>query len=418
MNYTEMEAKVREATNNEPWGASSTLMQEIADGTNSYSDFHEIMPMIYKRFTEKSADEWRQIYKALQLLEFLVKHGSERVVDYARSHVAVIEMLKHFHYHDQNGRDQGINIRNRAKELTLLLGDVERIRNERKKARSSKVKYGGIGNDGSGGGFGGTGKKYGGFGSDSLQFGSGGYNSQVFGDGGGFNGSNYDGPGYSRHDDDEFEEYEVDGVGASTSPPPPSSSSRVAPAKEPVADFISFDDEPSTSLAQPVSAQPTSANDDDEFDDFQSAAPTSAPTSTGPSSSNLTSNLADLFSAPSTNTTNSSTISPISTQKLNAPLPTLPSQLQQQQPLVSQQQPIGNSNTLSSNGSSTKGTNESKGNDAFGSLWTSTKQKKQGQSGNLASLAHQNAKESMWGGSNASNNNTTSTPSFSSDSLI
>ena len=33
MNYTEMEAKVREATNNEPWGASSTLMQEIAQGT-------------------------------------------------------------------------------------------------------------------------------------------------------------------------------------------------------------------------------------------------------------------------------------------------------------------------------------------------------------------------------------------------
>ena len=52
MNYTEMEAKVglpaiktsllslirrqvREATNNEPWGASSTLMQEIANATHS-----------------------------------------------------------------------------------------------------------------------------------------------------------------------------------------------------------------------------------------------------------------------------------------------------------------------------------------------------------------------------------------------
>ena len=34
--------------------------------------------MIYKRFTEKSAEEWRQIYKALQLMEFLVKNGSER----------------------------------------------------------------------------------------------------------------------------------------------------------------------------------------------------------------------------------------------------------------------------------------------------------------------------------------------------
>lgn len=33
MNFTEMEAKVREATNNEPWGTSSTQMQEIASAT-------------------------------------------------------------------------------------------------------------------------------------------------------------------------------------------------------------------------------------------------------------------------------------------------------------------------------------------------------------------------------------------------
>jgi epsin len=35
MNYTEMESKVREATNNEPWGASSSMMQEIASGTHN-----------------------------------------------------------------------------------------------------------------------------------------------------------------------------------------------------------------------------------------------------------------------------------------------------------------------------------------------------------------------------------------------
>ena len=52
MNYTEMEAKVREATNNEPWGASSTMLQEIANGTFNYQLLNEIMPMIYKRFTE------------------------------------------------------------------------------------------------------------------------------------------------------------------------------------------------------------------------------------------------------------------------------------------------------------------------------------------------------------------------------
>lgn len=33
LNYTEMEAKVHDATNNEAWGASSTVMQEIAQAT-------------------------------------------------------------------------------------------------------------------------------------------------------------------------------------------------------------------------------------------------------------------------------------------------------------------------------------------------------------------------------------------------
>jgi hypothetical protein len=38
-------------------------MQEIANGTHSYQLLNEIMPLIYKRFTDKTAEEWRQIYK-------------------------------------------------------------------------------------------------------------------------------------------------------------------------------------------------------------------------------------------------------------------------------------------------------------------------------------------------------------------
>lgn len=67
------------------------------------------MPTIYSRFMEKEAREWRQIYKALTLLEYLVKHGSERVVDDARSHISTVKMLKSFHYIDEKGKDQGIN---------------------------------------------------------------------------------------------------------------------------------------------------------------------------------------------------------------------------------------------------------------------------------------------------------------------
>lgn len=58
---------------------------------------------------EKEARQWRQIYKALQLLEYLIKNGSERVVDDARSHVSTIKMLRSFHYIDDKGKDEGLN---------------------------------------------------------------------------------------------------------------------------------------------------------------------------------------------------------------------------------------------------------------------------------------------------------------------
>lgn len=47
--------------------------------------------------------------QALQLLEYIIKHGSERVVDDARSHLSTIKMLRNFHYIDDKGKDQGIN---------------------------------------------------------------------------------------------------------------------------------------------------------------------------------------------------------------------------------------------------------------------------------------------------------------------
>lgn len=48
-------------------------------------------------------------YQALQLLEYLIKHGSERVVDDARSHISTLKMLRNFHYIDDKGKDEGQN---------------------------------------------------------------------------------------------------------------------------------------------------------------------------------------------------------------------------------------------------------------------------------------------------------------------
>jgi epsin len=257
--------------------------------------------MIYRRFTEKAAEEWRQIYKALQLLEFLIKHGSERVIDDARGHLTLLKMLRQFHFIDQNGKDQGINVRNRAKELAELLSDVERIRAERKKARATKNKYTGVEGGSSMGGFSsGSGSRFGGFGSESGGYGGssanfGGYSGGVYGDGGGFGGDTSDFRDTGGRSD-RFEEYDEFDEGDR---PAPSSSRPAKRAERPAAkkaapeppkkevDLFSFDDPiesqpaaPATStangsgladLAGPSGA--SAANDDDEFDDFQSAAP-------------------------------------------------------------------------------------------------------------------------------------------------
>lgn len=317
MNYTEMEARVREATNNEPWGTASSLMMEIATGTFNYSTLSEIMPMIYKRFTEKSAEEWRQIYKALQLLEFLIKNGSERVIDDARGHLSLLKMLRQFHYIDLNGKDQGINVRNRAKELAELLGDVDRIRQERKKARATRNKYSGSeGGMGLGSGMSSSGR-YGGFGSETGGAGGGaagygGYSGGVYGDGGGFGGRTADDEqdaAQSRRDRfDEYDEYDEAGTGASgarrktdTTSSRGTAAAKAASAKPktPEVDLFDFGDEDiapakpmvaaSTSngkMSAPASSsvlddfgtmQSSGAGGDDDFDDFQAAPTISSP---------------------------------------------------------------------------------------------------------------------------------------------
>lgn len=221
-------------------------------------------------------------------------------------------MLRQFHYIDPNGKDQGINVRNRSKELSDLLSDVERIRTERKKARANKKKYGGVeGGAGLGGGMSSSSSgRYGGFGSESGGFG--GATRTVYGDGGGFGGEEDDHNQSSRTSStsrgrerfDEYDEYDEGAVaapgrrkadvGRSTASRPASKKTPEPPKpKEPEIDLFDFgDDEPATTTVPPLAsngkAPATSANDgfgllqsggadDDDFDDFQSAAPATAP---------------------------------------------------------------------------------------------------------------------------------------------
>ncbi|XP_008327616.1 epsin-3 isoform X2 [Cynoglossus semilaevis] len=142
-NYTEAEIKVREATSNDHWGPPSSLMSEIADLTFNVVAFTEVMGMIWKRLNDHGKN-WRHVYKALTLLDYLIKTGSERVVQECRENIHSIQTLRDFQYIDRDGRDQGINVREKSKQLVILLRDEEKLKKERSQAIKTKTRMSGV----------------------------------------------------------------------------------------------------------------------------------------------------------------------------------------------------------------------------------------------------------------------------------
>ncbi|XP_050299497.1 uncharacterized protein LOC126738285 [Anthonomus grandis grandis] len=146
MNYSDMQAKVREATNDEAWGPTGALMQELAHATFTYEHFSEVMSMLWKRMLEDDK-QWRRTYKSLLVLSYLIKNGSEQVVVSARDHIYHLRNLENYTFIDSSGKDQGANIRQTVKKLINLLGHNDLLREERKKAKKNRGKYIGIGSE-------------------------------------------------------------------------------------------------------------------------------------------------------------------------------------------------------------------------------------------------------------------------------
>lgn len=141
MNYTEVEGKVREATSDEAWGPTGQQMQELALATFTYEHFPEVMSMLWRRMLHDNRAHWRRTYKCLLLLSYLVRNGSERVVTSAREHIYDLRSLENYTYVDEVGKDQGVNVRHKVRELIDFIQDDEKLREERKKAKKNKDKY-------------------------------------------------------------------------------------------------------------------------------------------------------------------------------------------------------------------------------------------------------------------------------------
>ncbi|KAL3498537.1 hypothetical protein ACH5RR_041269 [Cinchona calisaya] len=143
----EIEQKVLDATDDEPWGPHGTALAEIAQATKKFSECPMVMNVLWTRLTE-TGKNWRFVYKALAVIEYLVAHGSERAVDEIIEHTFQISSLASFEYVEPSGKDVGINVRKKAETIVALLNDKDKIQEVRNKAAVNREKYFGLSSTG------------------------------------------------------------------------------------------------------------------------------------------------------------------------------------------------------------------------------------------------------------------------------
>lgn len=143
----EIEQKVLDATDDEPWGPHGSALAEIAQATKKFSECQMVMNVLWTRLTE-TGKSWRFVYKSLAVIEYLVANGSERAVDDIVEHTFQISSLASFEYVEPSGKDMGINVRKKAENIVALLNNKEKIQEVRNKAASNREKYFGLSSSG------------------------------------------------------------------------------------------------------------------------------------------------------------------------------------------------------------------------------------------------------------------------------
>ena len=128
--YSSVQVAVRNATANSDEEIQRDTLDELAEQSYNSAEFFDIMDMLDKRINDKGK-YWRHVAKSLTVLDYLVRFGSENCVLWCKENLYIIKTLREFRHDDEQGVDRGQIIRVKAKELTSLLLDEERLREER-----------------------------------------------------------------------------------------------------------------------------------------------------------------------------------------------------------------------------------------------------------------------------------------------
>ncbi|THU61010.1 hypothetical protein C4D60_Mb07t18770 [Musa balbisiana] len=124
-----------EATNGSSSAPDAKTMRCISRAAFEIDDYWRIVEILHKRFDKLDRRQWREPYKALILLDYLLTHGPGSIADEFQSDTEAIRDLGNIEYIDERGFDWGVAAREKTVRVLKLLEKGPHLKEERERAR-------------------------------------------------------------------------------------------------------------------------------------------------------------------------------------------------------------------------------------------------------------------------------------------
>ncbi|CAH8358795.1 unnamed protein product [Eruca vesicaria subsp. sativa] len=144
----EVELLVEEVTNDDPSSPDAKTMTKIANASFNTVDYWRIVDVLHRKIGKGEGEmkKWREAYKAMVLLEFLLTHGPLHLPHDFLYDLDHIRFLSTFKYVDEKGFDWGAKVQKKADQIQTLLLGKEELREARLKALKITSQINGFGN--------------------------------------------------------------------------------------------------------------------------------------------------------------------------------------------------------------------------------------------------------------------------------
>ncbi|KAK7278422.1 hypothetical protein RJT34_23450 [Clitoria ternatea] len=131
---TEAELLAEEATNKDDCSPDAKTMTRIAEASFDIDEYWRIVDVLHRRLYNLDWERWRQSYKSLVLLEFLLTHGPQDFAQEFQCDAEIIEELGSFTLIDEKGFNWGHRMQKLSGEILKLLQDVDALKDARLRA--------------------------------------------------------------------------------------------------------------------------------------------------------------------------------------------------------------------------------------------------------------------------------------------